>query len=181
MLIGAGGNEVAGRGDNIGGDEVVTSQAVHSGEIAEATSESEAGDSGCGDGASRGCQSEGLRFMIVLAPQHPALGTGTTRARVDPNRFHRREVDHQAVVAYGGPCHIVTAAPDCDRQAVCLGKPNRGLDVGNARDFDDGERTFVDHCIPDLARLIVSLTTAHQDLAAEGTSQLFHRFGTEIG
>ncbi len=111
--------------------------------------------------------------MIVFAPQNSAFGARAPGDRIDTDGFHRRKVDHEAVVAHGAARHVMAATPNRDRQASRLREFHRGLDVGYAGDSDDGGRPLIHHAVPDLACLIVSFTAAHVNAAAEGALQIF--------
>ena len=111
--------------------------------------------------------------MIVFAPQHSASGTRAPGHGIDSDGFHRRKINHDAVVAYGATGDVVAAAPNRDRQGAGLRELHGGNDVGNAGSGDDGERTLVDHTVPDLARLVVCFAAAQANPAADIGLQCF--------
>jgi hypothetical protein len=104
--------------DQLGGDQVVSSESVLGGEAADAAAEGKAGDSGGADhapGVTRPCACVAAsKSSQVSPPSEMAM-----RASGSTSTFpHPRQVDHQAVVSGAVPGTFVVAAADGDLQAV---------------------------------------------------------------
>ena len=102
-------------------------------------------------------QPERLALAVEVRVQAAALGPdggaiGSTRVA-----RHRREVDHEAVVAQGVAGHGVASAPHRRRKLLLAGEPHGGDDVGHARTTGDERRTAMDVAVPDLAGLVVAV------------------------
>jgi hypothetical protein len=92
MLAGAGGEQLAPGGDDVGAEEVVRGQPVLAQQPADAAPEREPRDAGRAHQTARGRQPEGLGLVIELAPREPGLGRrrARRRARRWPARGHAR-------------------------------------------------------------------------------------------
>ena len=97
-------------GDHLGLHEIVDSEAVLAHQPADAAAEAEAADAGVADDAARGGQTVRLCLVVDISPQGTALDEGRALDRIDRNGAHRRQVDHDPVVAHRGAGDVVTAA-----------------------------------------------------------------------
>jgi hypothetical protein len=134
--------------DELGGEQVVTRQAVAAHQPAQPTAEGEPGDAGVGDDAAGGGQPVGLGARVELSPQCTRLGLGGGAGGVDPDGRHGGQVEHQAVVATGGARDAVPATADRDGQALLEACPQGGGDVGGVRAARDECRVPVDRAVP---------------------------------
>lgn len=101
--------------------------------------------------------------MIHVAPGCAALDPGPARLRIDANRAHERQVDHQALVAHGVAGNVVAAAAHRHAHSVCACEADRGDDVRNAMASRDQAWPAIDHAIPDDAgRIIVAVVRLYQ-------------------
>ena len=120
-------------GHDLGSEQVVDRRAVAAHQPADAAAEREPGDAGVGDDAADGGEPVRLGCGVELAPQHAAPGARRPGGGVDLDRAHRRQVDHEAVVAYRLAGDAVPAAAHGDLQLALAGEPQGGGDVGRAR------------------------------------------------
>jgi hypothetical protein len=140
-------------------------------EPAEAAAQREPGDARVGNGAARRGEAERLGFVIELAPEHAALGPYRAGARVDPDAFHRRQVEDQAAVVGAVARRAVAAAAQGQRQAVGSGEVDGLLHVGGAGRAHDEGWTAVDVAVPHASRRLVAGVIASDQLAAERASE----------
>ena len=101
---------------------------------------------------------------------------------IDADAVHRREVDHDAVVAGREAGDAVAPSAHGDREVVAAREADRGDHVGRAGAPDD-ERgpPAVVGAVPDPARLVVALGARGEDLSADGLPQLLDRRFPENG
>jgi hypothetical protein len=156
VLAGADVAELAVSGDDIGGDEVVTGQAVLARQPADAAAQGEAGDTGVGVGAAGGGQAEGLRLVVEFPPLDAALSLDSAPGGVNPDTLHPGQVNHQAAIAYAVARDVMATAAHRHQQTVDAGEVDRIDHVGDASAAGDECRPLVDIGIPDLAGLIVA-------------------------
>ena len=105
-------------GHQVDGEQVVHGQAVLAHEVPEPAAERQPADAGVADDAARGGEPERLGGAVELAPEEPAGRPRGARRRIDPDRLHQREVDHQPAVADGVTGDGVPAAAHRDEQVA---------------------------------------------------------------
>ena len=81
VLVGVGGEHTAIGGDHVGGDQVVATEAVTTGQPSDAASQRKTGDAGVRVGTSRRGEAEGLGLVVEGSPFGPALGADQTDIR----------------------------------------------------------------------------------------------------
>ena len=155
--------------------EVVDGEPVLAHEEADAAAEREPGDAGVADDAARGGQTVRLRLVVDVAPQGTALHAGRALDGIDRDGAHRREVDHDSVVAHRGAGHVVAPASYGDLQVAVAGEAHRRGHVGHARAAGDAGRMAVDRAIPDPAGSVVAGARRQQQLSAERSAELVER------
>src|SRR4051812_38508755 len=101
-------------------------------------------------------------------PRAGARGPGD---RVDVDRPHPREVEHQATVADPVTGRAVTATTDREQQAVLAREVDRRDDVRAAAAPDDRRRPAVDHAVPDPARRIIAVIGGKDDAAVQASRE----------
>jgi hypothetical protein len=69
----------------------------------------------------------------------------------------------------------MATAPHGHQKIVIAGKRNRGDDIGHPGAAGDERGPLVDHAIPDLARLLISVIVGEEQLATQVSLQLLHR------
>jgi hypothetical protein len=149
MFVGGRTDDTALGGHHLGGQQVVDGEPVLAHEKADASTEREPGNAGVAHDAASGGQTVGLRLVVDVAPQRAALHQGRAADRVDPHGPHRRQVDDDAVVTYGGTGHVVTTAADGDPQVVVSGETHCHSRVGGPAASSDQPGTPVDGAVPD--------------------------------
>ena len=102
-----------------------------------------------------------------LPQQRAALDPGAAALRVDPDRVHRRQVDHQPAVGHRQPDDAVAAALHADLQAGLAAEPDGGHDVVGRRAARDQRRPPVDDGVPDLAMRVVTVVAGPDQLTGE--------------
>ena len=123
--------------------------------MADAASERQPGDAGRADDPSRGGEAERLGRRVEVEPRRAALGAREPRIGVDRDGTHRREVDHEAVVADAVPGRVVAASAHGDLQLLCAGEVESRGDVGRAGAARDQRRPAVDQGVVAASRGVV--------------------------
>ena len=116
--------DVAVGGHQLDRGQVVGREPVLRHQPAQAAAQRQPGDAGRRDRAARDGEPVGRSLAIQLAPQHAALRAHGTRARVDVDPLHRRQVDHQRAVDHGAAGNVVTAAAHADLEALGAREPH---------------------------------------------------------
>jgi hypothetical protein len=135
--------------------------------MADAASERQPGDAGRADDPSRGGEAEGLGRRVEVEPRHAARGACEPRIGVDRDGTHRREVDHDAVVADAVPGRVVAASAYGDLALPCAGEVEGRRDVGRARAARDQHRPAVDQGVVAAPRGVVFRVSRLDDVAGE--------------
>ena len=148
VIVGRCPNDVALGGDHLGLHEIVDGEPVFTHQPADAAAETEATDAGVADDAARRGQTVCLCLVVDVAPQGAALDECRALERIDDNGAHRREVDHDAVVANRGAGHIVAPASHGDLEVAVAGEPHRCGHISGATAAGDQSRTPIDRAVP---------------------------------
>jgi hypothetical protein len=61
----------------------------------------------------------------------------------------------------------MTTTPHRYKKIMIVGKRDRGDDIGRSRAAGDERRPLVDHAIPDLACLIISISAGEEQFATQ--------------
>ena len=130
-------------------------RAVFAGQPAEAAAKRQAGDPGCRIDACRDREPKRLRGLVNIGERRPRIDPRPSRARVDVNRRHLREIDHQTPIADRITRDVMAAAPHRDQQTVVAGKIDGVNDVGRLSASNDKTGLPIDHRIPDDSRLVI--------------------------
>ena len=141
--------------DDLRRDEAVYGQPERAGEVPHTAAERQSADAGGAD------DPDGNRKpVLVCRLQHvlekgPAADARHLRARVDLDRVHFGQVDHEPVVDRAEAATVVAAAPHCDPQPV-LDAVAHGRDhIRLVEAVGDRRRPLVDHRVVQRARLVV--------------------------
>ena len=100
-----------------------------------------------------------------------ALGTagadphGAARG-IDAHAFHRREVDHEPIIAAAEARAVVAAATHRNKKVVVPAEIHRRDDVGDIEAPRNEQRALVDHGIVELPRVFVGRIAALDQGAA---------------
>jgi len=172
VLGGAGREEAAVGGDDIGRQEIVDDETALAHQPAQAAAERETRDASGRDLAAGRRQPEGLRLVVELAPRHAALRLHRASRPVHADTLHRRQVDHQAPVTDGVAGDVVTAAAHGDQQLVGPREIDGGEHVGRTGAPRDQGGLAVDRAVPDTARGVVAGVTGLQQRTTKAGSKL---------
>ena len=159
-------------GDHLGGKQVVDGEPVFAHEPADAAAEGEPGDAGVAHDAARGGQAVRLCLVVDVSPQGTALHDSRALDGINRDGAHRREVDHDSVVAHRGAGHVVAPASYGDLEVAVAGEAHRRDHIGPARAAGDAGRMAVDRAIPDPAGSVVAGAGRQQQLSAERSAEL---------
>jgi hypothetical protein len=119
------------------------------------------------DDTDRTHQSVGLGRFVELGEERAAVHVCDLPLRVNANSTHRREVDHDPVVAGREPRNAVAAAPDCHLELPLAREAKSTSHAVGADWSDDDRRAAVEHLVPDGASPVVSGVAGEYDLAGE--------------
>ena len=104
----------------------------------------------------------------VERPQEcAALDPGALLTRVDTNRTHRSEIDHQPIIWDSQAQHAVSTATDADLEVQVARRPNRCPHVRNAAAANHETWSPVDHGVPYRARRVIARVSGGEDVAVE--------------
>ncbi len=112
--------------------------------------------------------------MVEVAKRGARFDIGATGGRIDAHRFHRRQVDHQSVIADGAARDVVSTAAHREQQVVVAREGHRAADVGDSRAANDRCRATVDHRIPYAARFVETGVARQQHLPSRRGFQFFN-------
>ena len=154
-------------GDHLGLHEVVDGEPVLAHEPADAAAQAEAADAGVAHDAARGGQTVCLCLVVDVAPQGAALDEGRALDGIDRDGAHRREVDHDPVVAHRGAGHVVASASYGDLEVAVAGEAHRCGHVGGAAAAGDQSRSSVDGAVPYGAGVVVVIVVGGDHVAPE--------------
>ena len=155
MLVGAGAHLLAVGEHHVGGEQVVDREAGRTRQVAQAAPERDSPDAGGGDDPARRGQPMGLGGPVELAQGGAAADPCGACLRVDLHAVHRREVDHQPVLAGAQPGAVVATAAHRQRQVALARERDRPGDVARTAAARDQRRPLVDRSVVDGPRLLV--------------------------
>ena len=167
VIVGRRPDDVALSGDHLGLHEVVDGEPVLAHEPADAAAEADSADAGVAHDAARGGQTVGLCLVVDVAPQCAALDVGRALGGIDRDGAHRREVDHDPVVADRGAGHVVAPASYGDLEAMVAGEAHRSGHVGGAAAAGDQSGSSVDGAVPYGAGVVVPTVVRGDHVAPE--------------
>ena len=151
-------------------NQVVDCEAVLAHQPAEAAAERQSDDAGVRDRAAGGCESECLRLVVQLTPDHATLSSCGSRDWIDANALHRCHVDHEAAVVRAIPWGAVTATPNRQTQQMCSSESHGLLHVGDAGAPRDQSGPAIDVAVPDVPGVLVPGVIGRHQVAAQSTS-----------
>ena len=173
ILVGTCGEGPAVGGYHVGGNQVVTAEAVTAGQPSNSATEGEAGDAGVEVGSTGRGESEGLGLVVERSPLCPALSPDRFCRRVDADAGHTGKVDHQPVVANAVAREIMASAAHRNQQAVLPSEVDRLDHVGRSAAAGDHGGPLVDHGIPDPSGAVVVLVAGEQRLPVQAAPEVF--------
>ena len=129
VLLGAcGAHDAVGR-DDLHRPKVVAGQAIGAVGEPEPAAEGEAGHTGPRHLPTRSRQREQLRRTVHVGPTGTRLHPGRASHGIDVDAPHRRQVDHEPVVAHRAPGHLVAATADAQGHRVFACEADRFNDI----------------------------------------------------
>ena len=156
FTVGIGGDHPSVGSYHIHRQQVVATQPEFASQPAETTAEGEARDAGFRHDAHRHGEPKDLRLPIQFTDRHPALGAHRAGSLIDPHRPHRRQVDHQSVIAYSDTGDVVATRSHRERQLTVARERHRSDDVRDTSAAGDQRRSLVDHPVPHRPRAVVA-------------------------
>src|SRR6266545_961137 len=130
------------------------------------------GDAGGGDNATGNRQPEGLRLAVDIPPGRPTLHAHSPSAGIDPHATHRRQIQHQPVIADAVTGDAMPPGAHRRQQLLLAGQVDRVDDVGGARALHDQARTAIHPPILDNTRLLIAVILGRQQPTPEGHPKL---------
>ncbi len=106
------------------------------------------------------------------SPHVQPPSTRTVRVGIDPDAFHRGEVDDQAAIAARQPGTVVRTSAHRERQALGARVVHRADHIGDIRAAGDQGRPLVDHPVDELAGLVIAVIGGRQQLPAKAVDEL---------
>ena len=155
VRLGVRAQELAVRGHDLGGQQVVDREAVLADEVADAAAQRDPADPDRAGVAEPGREAVGCRRGRVFAGGQPRLGPGGAAFGIDLQRPHVREVEHDPPVGDAVTGDAVAAAADGQLQPGLARQRDDASDVGRVRGPDDDRRPAVDPAVEDGAGLVV--------------------------
>src|SRR5262245_26855664 len=116
-------------------------------QITGAASKREAGNAGGRDDPERYRQTERVRRMVDISRRAARLYADGPARGVDAHAFHRREIDHEAVVAAAETGTVVATTPNREEQALVSREVHRRDDIGRIDTPRDQTGPLVDHAV----------------------------------
>ncbi len=168
VFVGARPHELAGRGHELDGDQVVAGEPVGALEPARAAAERQPGHAGRRDPAPGRREPVCLRRRIELTPGSACAGAGRARLRVDGDLVHSPNVDDEPVVAQRDARDRMAAAADGKRGLLAPCGAHASDDVVDAHTARDRRGPPVDHRVEERAHLVVAGILGRDHLAVEG-------------
>ena len=167
VIVGRCPDDVALGGDQLGPREIVDGEPVFAHEPAEAAAQAETANARVTHDAARGCQTVCLGLEVDVTPQGATLDVCDALDRIDGDSAHRREVDHDPVVAHRGAGHAVAPTSYGDLEVAVAGEAHRGGHVGGTAAAGDQSRAPVDGAVPYGACIVVSIVVGCDHIAPE--------------
>ena len=148
-------------------------------QVPDATTEREPAHAGRRDDSRGHGQAEWVSGMIDVAPERSATNQDRLLLRIDTDVPHRRQIDHQAVVADAKADGVVAAAANRHDQLLLAREVHCGLHVCDVGAFRDQPGPAIDHSVVDLACLVVLRIARRDELAAQRTLESNNRGVTQ--
>jgi glutathione S-transferase len=114
-----------------------------------------------------------LGRAVERAEKCAALHPGALSNRIDPDRTHGGEIDHQAIIRNSQADHAVSPATHADLEIEIACRPNRCLHIRHIAAANDETGPPIDHRIPNGARRVVAGISRLEHVAGEGLRKAF--------
>ena len=155
MITGGRPNDLALGGHHLGLHEVVNGEPVLAHQPANAAAQADAGDAGVADDAASRGKTVGLCLVVDVPPQGTALDDSLALDGINRDGAHRRQVDHDSVVAHRCSGHVVTTPSNGDLEVAVAGEADCRGDVGSATAAGDQSWSSVYGAVPQGACAVV--------------------------
>ena len=169
------------RGHDVGRQEVVAGETQAAGEPAEAAAQREAGDAGVRDRAGGGDEARAERGAVELAQQCARTDANRPGVAIQAHGAHRREVDHEAIVATRMTGETVAAGAHREWQRVGSREIDGARHVRRVGATGDQRGVAIESAVPQLAGGVVSGVIRQQQLAAKCGAQVRDVCGRKAG
>ena len=155
------------RGHQLDGDQVVAGEALGRHQPAQTAAQRVAGDPGGRDGAPGDGESVHPGRVVDVAPARAALCPGRRSRRVDVDRAHPGQIDHQAALGHRPAGDVVPPAAHRDLQPGVARVAHRRRDVVGVRTAGDQRGPAVDQPVVHPASGVIALVAGCQQRAGE--------------
>ena len=170
-----GGQDPAVRRHDLGRAQVVAGEAVPARQVSDPAAEREPAHAGRGDDAARRGQAVLVGGVVERAPGRAALGARGLARRIDLDRLHADEVDHDRVVGGAESGDAVRPPAHRDGEASLAREVHRRHHIVDAGAADDDAWAPVDHGVVHPARVVVRGILGSEDLASHLVAEMRHR------
>ena len=148
--------------------QVVAGQPVAAVQPADPPAQRQPGDAGGRDDATGDRQPEGLGLAIDIPPGRPALDAHDTSVGIDPHATHRRQIQHQPVIADAVAGDAMSSSPHRGQQLLLAGQVDRVDDISGARALHDQARAAICQAILDNPGLVIPVVLRRQQPTPKG-------------
>ena len=131
-------------------------------------------DARCGDHAPCRCQAKGRGLPVELPPGDAPLGLDRLAAGIDPDAFHRTQVDDEATLTDAMAGRMVSTPAHGHEHLVRLGKAHGGEHIGDARAACDQRRSLVDHGVKHRAGRVIAVIAGTEQGPAQARLEVLH-------
>src|ERR1700722_3363719 len=107
---------------DFGFQQIIQCQAIFPGQITRSSTKSQPRDSGSRNATRRDSEAKTLSCLVEICLSAPRLSSHGICHRIDADRFHRREIDHQSMITDAESSTVVTSAADGDREVLLAGE-----------------------------------------------------------
>jgi hypothetical protein len=114
-----------------------------------------------------------LSRFIQIRERRPRLDVGTPFSGINPDVFHLRKIDGQAIIAEGVASDVVAGAANRNFEFIAPRKRDCRWHIASVRALRDHRGSAIDHGIPDLASFLVAGIIGNQDAPLDHSFKFF--------
>src|SRR5215510_1933763 len=162
VLGGTGGYAAAVGKNDFRRKQVVEGEAMFAYEPTESTAKCQSRHAGNGDESTRGGEAMRLERVVDFSPIAAGLDPHRSRRRINRDRLHPRQVDHESVVTHGVAANVVTRATNRNQQRLLARKIDNFDYIRRVGALRNQRGPSIDHSVEHLARGIVLLVDGRQ-------------------
>ena len=155
VVLGVDAEQLAVRGHDLGGQQVVDREAVFADEVAHATAKRDPADPDRAGVAEPGREAVGIGRDRVRGRGQARLGPCGPALHVDLERLHVPEVEHDPAVGRAVPGVAVAAAADGELRSALASERDDSRDIVGIRDPHDRRRALVRPAVEGRSRRVV--------------------------